>query len=92
MSWEIGEQIQRKSQFSKINQEILAKSGFLEEAEAKVLLYKFLRENISFATSLISGVDLFPFQHMAIKSMFESDYFLGVWRSEEHTSELQSQD
>lgn len=79
MSWEIGEQIQRKSQFSKINQEILAKSGFLEEAEAKVLLYKFLRENISFATSLISGVDLFPFQHMAIKSMFESDYFLGVW-------------
>ena len=78
MSWEIGEQIQRKSQFSKINQEILAKSGFLEEAEAKVLLYKFLRENISFATSLISGVDLFPFQHMAIKSMFESDYFMGV--------------
>jgi len=51
----------------------------LEESEAKILLYKFLRENPSFATELFTGVKLFPFQHMAIKAMMESDYFLGIW-------------
>jgi hypothetical protein len=34
---------------------------------------------VTFATDLITGVQLFPFQHMAIKSMLETDYFLGVW-------------
>lgn len=78
MSWEPGSQISRKG-FRDINQEILDAKGFIEEKEAKLLLYKFLRENITFATELLAGVKLFPFQHMAIKSMFETDYFLGVW-------------
>ena len=51
----------------------------MEETEAKILLYKFLRENPSFACELFTGVKLFPFQHMAIKAMMESDYFLGIW-------------
>ena len=51
----------------------------MDENEAKILLYKFLRENPSFATELFTGVKLFPFQHMAIKAMMESDYFLGIW-------------
>ena len=51
----------------------------MEEGEAKILLYKFLRENPSFASELFTGVKLFPFQHMAIKAMMESDYFLGIW-------------
>ena len=51
----------------------------MEETEAKILLYKFLRENPSFASELLTGVKLFPFQHMAIKAMMESDYFLGIW-------------
>jgi len=51
----------------------------LDEGEAKLLLYKFLRENPSFACELFTGVKLFPFQHMAIKAMMESDYFLGIW-------------
>ncbi len=25
------------------------------------------------------GIKLFPFQHMAVKSMFQTDYFMGVW-------------
>ncbi len=78
MSWEIGNQIARES-YSKINEEILSKKGYLDEKEAKLLLYKFLRGNTTFATDLIAGVKLFPFQHMAIKSMFQTDYFLGVW-------------
>ena len=78
MTWEIGDQKRAKRKIE-INQEILEKEGFLEEREAKLLLYEFLRDNMTFSTNLIAGVDLFPFQHMAVKAMFESDYFLGIW-------------
>jgi intein/homing endonuclease len=78
MSWEQGIQKRRKT-FPNINQEILAKEGYLEEYEAKILFYKFLRENPSFASELLTGIKLFPFQHMAIKAMMETDYFLGIW-------------
>jgi hypothetical protein len=77
MTWDSGSQGSRK--VSDINKELSDKFGFLEEREAKLLLYKFLRENITFTTELISGIKLFPFQHMAIKAMFETDYFMGVW-------------
>ena len=77
MVWEEGSQKRRKKE--DINQELLKMEGFLEEDVAKEELYKFLKDNITFTTSLISGVDLFPFQHMAIKAMFETDYFMGVW-------------
>ena len=78
MAWETGKQISRRSK-EDFNEELLKLTGFIEEKEAKILLYKFLRENITFTADLISGVKLFPFQHMAIKSMFETDYFMGVW-------------
>jgi hypothetical protein len=78
MSWEVGSQKLNKK-FNNINQEIIDCKGFIEEKKAKVLLYKFLRENPSFATELITGVSLFPFQHIAIKAMMETDYFLGIW-------------
>ena len=78
MSWEIGTQKTRRAK-EDINKILLETEGLLDEKEAKILLYKFLRENTTFSTNLIAGVDLFPFQHIAIKSMFESDYFLGIW-------------
>lgn len=77
MSWTSGNQ--NREILNNINQEILDKKGFIDEREAKLLLYKFLRENTTFTTELISGITLFPFQHMAIKAMFETDYFMGVW-------------
>ena len=78
MSWETGHQ-NLKKKFSNVNEEILATKGFIDERKAKLLLYKFLRENPSFTSELITGVNLFPFQHMAIKAMMETDYFLGIW-------------
>lgn len=78
MSWEEGVQ-KYNLEFDKTNQEILDLKGYLDEEQAKYYLYKFLRSNITFASNLISGVDLFPFQHLAIKSMLEADYFLGIW-------------
>ncbi len=81
--WETGNQVPRKSRL--ISNEELAKiPGYIEEREAKLLFYQFLRNNTTFATDLITGVKLFPFQHMAIKGMLESDYFLGVWCLEEN--------
>lgn len=78
MAWEEGAQKRKnKEDFNRFLSNI---DGYIEdEEEAKILLYKFLRENITFSTNLLSGVDLFPFQHMAIKAMFETDYTLGVW-------------
>lgn len=78
MSWETGNQKLDKK-FKNINQEILDTEGFIDEKKAKILLYKFLKENPSFSSELITGVSLFPFQHMAIKAMMETDYFLGIW-------------
>tara|TARA_R110000744_G_scaffold13175_1_gene38596 strand:+ start:834 stop:2699 length:1866 start_codon:yes stop_codon:yes gene_type:complete len=78
MAWQEGKQ-KLIREFKDINQLILDKEGYLEETEAKILLYKFLRENPSFACELFTGVKLFPFQHMAIKAMMDSDYFLGIW-------------
>jgi hypothetical protein len=78
MAWEIGNQKSR-SEDQDFNKKLFEMKGYLEEREAKILLYKFLRENITFTTDLVSGVKLFPFQHMAIKAMFETDYFMGVW-------------
>ena len=79
MTWDKGSQQRRPILNPNINEEILAKKGFLEDTESKVLLYEFLRNNVTFAVDLISGIKLFPFQHMAIKAMFEADYFLGIW-------------
>jgi hypothetical protein len=78
MAWEQGKQISRKDS-DDFNEELLKMEGYLEDQEAKILLYKFLRENITFTADLVSGVKLFPFQHMAIKAMFTTDYFMGVW-------------
>ena len=78
MSWIKGEQDRREATV-RGNKEMLDLKGFLEEKEAKLALYEFLRHNITFTADLVLGVKLFPFQHMAIKSMFETDYFLGVW-------------
>ena len=77
MSWIEGNQTRIVKE--NLNKKILEMEGFLEEGVAKEHLYKFLKENITFTTNLIAGVDLFPFQHMAIKAMFETDYFMGVW-------------
>ena len=78
MAWEAGNQLSRRGD-DDFNKKLGEIKGFIEEKEAKLLLYEFLRENITFTADLVSGVQLFPFQHMAIKAMFETDYFMGVW-------------
>ncbi len=77
MSWDKGNQKEIKKE--NINKQILELEGDLEDNKAKYWLYQFLKENITFTTELLTGIELFPFQHMAVKAMMENDYFLGVW-------------
>tara|TARA_Y100001938_G_scaffold24675_1_gene32537 strand:+ start:22745 stop:24613 length:1869 start_codon:yes stop_codon:yes gene_type:complete len=77
MAWDKG--VQNIQERRDINEYLANLKGFVNEKESKLLLYEFLKENTTFATDLMCGIRLFPFQHMAIKSMFETDYFLGVW-------------
>ena len=79
MTWEAGKDGLFRPKKEDINEYLLNLEGFLDEEEAKIELVKFLKENIGFATNLIAGVELFPFQNIAIKSMLEADYFLGIW-------------
>ena len=77
MSWYTGNQKPLKSEPT--NQQVMELDGFLQETKAKIWLYKFLKENVTFTTELLTGIELFPFQHMAVKAMMENDYFLGIW-------------
>lgn len=61
------------------NEELLKIDGYLSEQEAKYLLYKFLRNNITFSCELFLGIKLFPFQAMAIKGMMIADYSMMVF-------------
>ena len=74
MAWYKGQQ-ESRFDFSaeRINEEILQVKGFIPDEEAKVLLFKFLRNNIGYATEMLIGVKLFPFQEMLIKAMMIGD-------------------
>ena len=80
MSWIKGKQGYRLDHSSnELNKELKAIEGDLKEEEAKYLLYKFLRNNISFTSELFLGVKLFPFQAMAVKGMMVADYSMFVF-------------
>ena len=62
----------------KINDEIREIEGFIPEDEAAILLFKFLRNNIGYASELFIGMKLFPIQEMLIKSMMIGDFSMFV--------------
>ena len=76
--WEEGTQKRAEKDYRSV-EELKKLEGFLEEKEAKLGLYELLRGNPSLAADLLLGVELFPFQHIAVKTMFETDYTLGCW-------------
>ena len=73
MAWETGKQKLHR-EYKDINKLILEKEGYLEEAEAKILLYKFFRENPSFACELLTGVKFLikVFRYVSSRSLFDS--------------------
>ena len=73
MSWDTGNQKSLKRE--PINEQIMDLEGYLEDTKAKIWLYKFLKENVTFATELLTGIELFPFQHMAVKAMMQIFFY-----------------
>ncbi len=79
MSWIAGNQPINDEVVEKINEQIDAIPGYLSEKQASELLVKFMKSNIGWTAKHIGGVDLFPFQEIAIKTMLKRDFTLGVW-------------
>jgi len=79
MAWITGEQPVSRNKVQKVHEELAKIQGYLDEKQASTELVRFLRSNIGFTAKLIAGVDLFPFQEIAIKTMFKRDYVLGIW-------------
>jgi len=79
MAWIEGKQeIRRRELPEKEWERQFALEGFLEEDVAKIELYKYFRENLSVAASLLMGVNLFPHQHIMLRTNFEADYVLNI--------------
>lgn len=76
MSWTEGNQ--RRHPIANTLEEAKKLEGFLDDKTAKVTLAEFLRNDPTFASNILLGVKLFPFQHMLIKGMFNTDYFMGI--------------
>ena len=55
MSWEKGNQ--KPLNREDVNKQVLELEGYLEDNKAKYWLYKFLKENITFTTELLTGID-----------------------------------
>lgn len=74
--WQKGNQPERKK--GNVNEELAKVEGFLEEKDAKLWLEKFFRENLTFLSKVLTGVELLEFQSLMIKAMFNVDYFLAI--------------
>jgi len=61
-----------------LNKEILDLDEYLSEEDAKIYLYKFLRNNVTYTTFMLLGVKLFPLQAMMIKAMMVGDFSMFV--------------
>jgi intein/homing endonuclease len=76
MAWTEGEQKRRPK--GDINEELASLEGFIDEDKAKVLLYRFLKANPTYFCNLAMGVELFPFQHIILNGVMNSDYSMLV--------------
>lgn len=68
-----------KDNIRSINDELMDLKGELSTEEAQIAFAKFCRANPNFAINLLLGMELYPYQELAIRTMFLKDYFLGIW-------------
>ena len=66
-------------QLSNVNDRLLKLKGNLSDEQAQITFAKFLKANPHFACQLLFGVDIYPFQDLAIRAMFQKDFVLNVW-------------
>jgi len=68
-----------KKEYHDINKELMELKGILNDKEAKISLVKFLRGNLGFATELISGIKLAPYQEIHLKALMTRNFNMCVW-------------
>ena len=78
-SWIVGNQPVSKTPVENVNESIAKIPGYIDEKQAALTLTRFLESNVGMCAKMIGGVDVFPFQEIAIKTMFKRDYVLGIW-------------
>src|ERR1017187_3765151 len=76
--WQAGAQVIKRGY--NLNEKYLNElKGTLSEKEAKITLAKFLRHNLGFTVEFLTGVKLFPYQELILRTWFKRNYNLGVW-------------
>lgn len=60
------------------NKEFLDLKGYLDEKIAKVTLGKFLYSNIGLTVRLLTGIQLFPYQEIILRSWFDHNFCMNV--------------
>ena len=68
-----------KQEVPDLNKELYEMKGFLNDKEAQISLAKFLRHNLGFATELLSGIKLAPYQEVTLKAFFNRNFSMCVW-------------
>lgn len=76
MSWIEG--TQKRLPVTNTLQKMKELEGYLDDRVARTTLIEFLRNDPTFAANILLGTKIFPFQHMLIKGMFNTDYFMGI--------------
>lgn len=65
---------QKEQELIDINADLLKLDGELNEEDAKLSLYQFLRYNLGFTCEYLCGVRLYPFQQVIMKGLFEKSF------------------
>jgi hypothetical protein len=68
-----------RKEFVDFNKELAEIKGELDDNEAKITFAKFMRRNIGFATEMLTGIKLAPYQIITIKGMLDRNYSMCVW-------------
>lgn len=70
---------QLKKPVVKINQELKALHGELDDRTARISLAKFLRYNLGFTSQLILGINMEPIQEMHMNALFLKNNSMLIW-------------
>lgn len=78
MAWYEGNHTLPESFLEDTNAKLAAIEGNISSRDAQVAFAQFCCANPSFAAQLLMGMDIWPFQDIMLRAMFQKDYFLGV--------------
>lgn len=78
MAWQEGNHILKEGFLANTNQKLSEIEGNISSRDAQVAFAQFCFSNPAFATNLLMGIDLWPFQDIMLRAMFAKDYFLGI--------------